>query len=76
MTGNRVFTTDELKEMEGRTLDLPLTATDKGNREKAGQLARRMHKEFLSIHDDYARVATSFKSQIYRRFGMDVLEEV
>jgi hypothetical protein len=72
---NRVFTDKELKEMGTRTLDLVLAAIEAGDKDKAKKLAERMYGEFLHLHDAYGLWVSGLLSHIYRRYGVDALEE-
>ncbi|MCS6926241.1 MAG: hypothetical protein NZ578_10130 [Candidatus Binatia bacterium] len=72
----KLFTEEELREMEKRTVDRLIAAIDAGETEKAKQLARRMYNEFLSMHDLYRDWTTAMLSEIGRRFGDEVLEAV
>ena len=47
METERIFTDQEIKEMEGRTLDKVLEAIDAGDNDKAKELCNRMYQEFL-----------------------------
>lgn len=71
----RVFTEEERKEMEGRTLDHLVEAIEGGDKEKAKKLANRMYKEFLSMHDGYLNQITGYMDWIYRHEGDDALFE-
>ncbi len=75
MDNKRVFTDEELKEMGRRTLDLVQEAIDKNDKEKAKELAKRMLKEFNHLHDGYMIWVTGLLSYIYRKYGIDALEE-
>jgi hypothetical protein len=75
MSDNRVFTDEELKEMGARTLDLVLEAIDKNDKGKAKELATRMYKEFNHLHDGYMIWVTGLLSYIYRKYGIDAVEE-
>ena len=75
MSKNRVFTDEELKEMETRTLDLVQEAIDKNDKERAKALAIRMYKEFNHLHDGYMVWVTGLLSFIYRKYGIDTVEE-
>lgn len=76
MKGERVFTESELREMRGRTLDRVLEAIEAEEKDKAIELSKRMYQEFLNMHDIYMHWVTGLLSEVYRRFGSDVLEEV
>lgn len=79
MSGKRLFTDEELKELGTRTVDSVIAAIDAGDSEKAKKLSRRMYKEFESMHDLYRDWTTSLMSFIYRSQGdqalYDSLEE-
>ncbi len=72
----RLFTEAEIREMEKRTVDRLVAAIDAGELEQAKQIARRMYNEFLSMHDLYRNWTTAMLSEIGRRYGDEVLEEV
>lgn len=72
----RLFSEAEIREMEKRTVDRLTEAIDAGNTEKAKQIARRMYNEFLSIHDLYRDWTTAMLSEIGRRFGDEVLDQI
>jgi hypothetical protein len=72
---NRVFSEQELREMEPLTLDSIIEAIDAGEKEKAKELTRRMYKESLSIHDSYVNVQAATHSYIYKTFGSEGLEK-
>ncbi len=71
----RLFSKDEIAEMEKRSIDRLEAALDAGDVPRARELARRMHNEFLAMHDLYRNKAAALQSFIGRRFGDDVLEE-
>ena len=75
MTKNRVFTEEELKEMGTRTLDLVQEAIDQNDKERAKALAVRMYQEFNHLHDGYMVWVTGLLSFIYRKYGIDTVEE-
>ena len=75
MSENRIFTDKELKEMGIPTLDLVMEAIDRGDKEEAKKLAKRMKKEFNHLHDGYMVWVTGLLSYIYRNYGMDAVEE-
>src|SRR5215510_7277952 len=72
----RLFSEAELREMEKRTVDRLAEAIDAGDADKAKQIAKRMYNEFLSMHDLYRNWTTAMLSEIGRRFGDEVLEQV
>ncbi len=75
MSGERIFTDQELKEMGMRTVDTVISAIDAGDYEKAKKMSRRMYKEFESMHDLYRDWTTSLMSFIYKRYGDEALYE-
>jgi len=72
----RLFSEAEIREMEKRTVDRLIEAIDSGDTEKAKQIARRMYNEFLSMHDLYRDWTTATLSEIGRRFGDEILEQI
>jgi hypothetical protein len=75
MNHNRIFTDEELKDMGTRTLDLVQEAIEKGDKEKAKELANRMYAEFNHLHNGYMFWVTSLLTQIYRDYGFDAVEK-
>ena len=75
MTENRIFTNRELEELGTPTLDLVLQAIDAGEKDKAKALARRMQDEYKHLHDGYMFWVTGLQSYIYRKLGVDAVEE-
>jgi hypothetical protein len=73
--GERLFSDAEMAEMGRRTIDRLNEALDAGDAPRAKEIARRMHSEFLAMHDLYRDKAAALQSFIGRRFGDDVLEE-
>lgn len=71
---NLFFDSDEIKEMEKRTVDKIIAAIDSGDREKAKKLTQRMYNEFLSMHDLYRNWVTSLLTEIGTRYGDQDLE--
>ena len=72
----RFFTDAELREMERRTVDRLTDAIDAGDAEKAKKIAKRMYNEFLSMHDLYRNWIAATLSEVGRRYGDEVLDEV
>jgi hypothetical protein len=72
---NRIFTDQELREMGTKTLDLVLEAIDRGDKEKAKQLANRMYEEFNYLHDGYGFWVSGLQTYIYKNCGIDALEQ-
>ncbi len=75
MKNKRMFTDKELKEMGTRTLDAVCKAIDAGDKKKAKELAQRMLDEFKHLHDGYFFWVTGLQSYIYRKLGIDAVEE-
>jgi hypothetical protein len=75
MNSNRVFAGSELEELGRRTLDVLTEAIEAGEKEKAGELARRMYKEFNYLHDGYFTWVTGLLTYIYEKLGVDAVEE-
>jgi hypothetical protein len=75
MVKKRLFTEQELKDMGTRTLDLLLETIDAGDREKARALANRMYGEFNFLHDAYMFWVSGLLTHIYRKYGIDAVEE-
>ncbi len=71
----RILSNDEIAEMEKLTVDRLVEAIDRGDREGAKKLARRMYNEFLSMHDLYRNWTSATLSFVGRRFGDKALEE-
>jgi hypothetical protein len=75
MSQERIFTDQELKEMGTRTLDLVLETIEAGDKEKAKNLAKRMYREFNFLHDGYMIWVTGLLTYIYKKLGIDAVEE-
>jgi hypothetical protein len=75
MKGTMIFTDQELKEMGTRTLDLVFEAIDAGQKDRAKELAQRMYKEFNFLHDGYMFWVSALLSHIYKKHGIDAVEE-
>lgn len=71
----RIFTDEELKELSQLTLDALVEAIEKGDKERAKRLARRMYREFEGMHDYFVSWITSTLSWVGRRFGDDAVYE-
>jgi hypothetical protein len=65
----RILSNDEIAEMEKLTVDRLIETIDRGEREGAKKLARRMYNEFLSMHDLYRNWTSATLSFVGRRFG-------
>ncbi len=72
----RLFSDTELEQMGTRTLDRLLSAIEDGDTANSKLLAQKMYNEFLSQHDGYRNWVTALLSEIGRRFGDSVLDEV
>lgn len=70
------FTPGELDAMGTKTLDALNDAIESGDIKLAKKLSQRMYNEFLSQHDGYRNWVTSLLSEIGRRLGDVVLEEM
>ncbi len=75
MSNERIFTDQELEEMGTRTLDLVFQAIDSGDKKKAKALAQRMYQEFNYLHDGYMFWVTGLLTHIYKKHGIDAVEE-
>jgi hypothetical protein len=75
MGQERLFTEEELRSMERRTLDVLKEAIDGGDREKSKELAQRMYEEFNFLHDGYMFWVTGLLTYIYNNYGIDVVEK-
>jgi hypothetical protein len=75
MDNQRLFTDQELEEMGKRTLDLVLEAIDLGDKDRAKELALRMKQEFNYLHDGYMFWVSGLQSYIYKKCGIDAVEE-
>jgi hypothetical protein len=75
MSQERLFTEQELKEMERRTLDVLKETIDAGDGEKAKGLAQRMYEEFNFLHDGYMFWVTGLLTYIYEHYGIDEVEK-
>lgn len=71
----RLFSSEEIAEMEKRSVDRVLEAIESGDRERARNAAQRMYNEFLAMHDLYRNWVTATLSFITRRWGDAALEE-
>ena len=72
----RLFSEEEIREMGKRTVDRLTEAIDAGDAEQAKKIAQRMYNEFLGMHDLYRNWTTATLSEVGKRFGDEVLEEV
>ena len=75
MSDKRIFTDKELKDMGTRTLDLVYQAIDAGDRDRAKELATRMYQEFNFLHDGYMFWVTGLLTYIYKKHGIEAVEE-
>ena len=76
MSQERFFSEKELQDMGKRSVDRLTEAIDAGDAEGAKRIAQRMYNEFLGMHDLYRNWTTAMLSDIGRRFGDEVLEEI
>ncbi len=75
MGGDRIFTQRELEALGNRTLDLLQSNIDDGDEETAKKLSRRMHGEFLAMHDLYRDWVTDLLTFIGKEFGDEALHD-
>jgi hypothetical protein len=75
MGQERLFTDEELRTMERRTLDLLKETIDSGDKEKSKDLAQRMYEEFNFLHDGYMFWVTGLQTYIYENYGIDAVEK-
>jgi hypothetical protein len=75
MSRERVFTDEELKAMQTKTLDLLQEAIKSGDRERAAELAQRMYEEFNYLHDGYMIWISGLLTHIYQNYGIDAVEK-
>lgn len=75
MSKKRVFTDEELKAMQTRTIDLLKEAIDSGDATKAKDLATRMYEEFSFLHNGYMIWVTGLLTFIYKNYGIDTVEK-
>ncbi len=74
MTRERVFTDEELKAMQTRTLDVLLDAIDSGDKERSKELAQRMYEECNYLHDGFMVWVSGLLTYIYKNHGIDAVE--
>jgi hypothetical protein len=75
MTKARVFTKEELKAMEVLPLDNALAAVEAGDKEKAKQYIRAMHKDAQAIVDSFLTWVVDIMDYVYVNYGDEVLEK-
>ncbi len=75
MSGNRLFSDEELQQMGRRTLDLAQEAIQKGDKEKAKEFVNRMYEEFNFLHDGYMFWISGLLTHIYHNYGIDAVEK-
>ncbi len=73
MIGNRFFTEEELREMGTPTLVFLTDAIERGDKNKAKELAHRMSNEFEFMHDLYVDWTAAFMDHIYNNYGVEDL---
>jgi hypothetical protein len=74
LSGNRVFTDQELKEMGAPTQELLKEAIDVGDKEKAKLLTDRLYEELAFIHDGYMCWIAGLLTHIYKKYGVEAVE--
>lgn len=72
---DRLFTEEDLRAMETRTLDRLVAAIDDGDMDAARANARRMFREFEAMHRLYRRWVVSLLTFVGERFGDVSLQE-
>ncbi len=75
MSKERIFTDEELKSMERRTLDVLKETIKAGDKKKAEELAQRMYEEFNFLHDGYMFWITGLLTYIYENYGINAVEK-
>ncbi len=70
----RLFSSEEIAEMEKRSVARTFEAIASGDRERARHAAQRMYNEFLAMHDLYRNWVAATLSFITRRWGDAALE--
>ena len=75
MSGNRLFTDEELRNMGQPNVDAITEAIDAGDLDRAKYLAQRMQRECLAMHDALIDWITGTLSYVGRRFGDEALYE-
>ncbi len=75
MSGSRLFSDGELREMERRTLDVAQEAIEKGDKQKSKELVQRMYEEFNHLHDGAMFWITGLLTYIYQNHGIDAVEQ-
>ncbi|MBR2522227.1 MAG: hypothetical protein IKE61_03785 [Coriobacteriales bacterium] len=75
MSGNRLFTDEELKDLSTRTIDKAKQAIDDGDLEKAKELMDLQYKQFSNLHDGYMTWVSGLQTYIYNHYGVEILEE-
>lgn len=75
MSGDRLFSDEELREMGRRTLDVAQEAIEQGDRTKAKELVQRMYEEFNHLHDGAMFWITGLQTYIYQNFGIEAVEQ-
>ena len=75
MSGSRLFSDEELREMGRRTLDVAQEAIEQGDKQKAKELVQRMYEEFNHLHDGAMFWITGLQTYIYQHYGIDAVEQ-
>jgi hypothetical protein len=75
MQGQRLFTDEELKNMGRRNVDAVTEAIDSGDPDRAKDMAQRMHRESLAMHDGLINWITALLTYVGRQHGDEALCE-
>jgi hypothetical protein len=75
MEKKRLFTEQELREMEPPTLDSLIEAIDVGDKDRAKKLSKRFYQESLTKHDSSVNVLAAALSHVYLEYGSAGLEK-
>lgn len=73
MPGNRLFTDEQLKDLGRRNVDAIAEAIDSGALDQAKDLAQRMHRECLAMHDGLIAWITATLTFVGRHYGDEAL---
>ncbi len=73
MQGERLFTDEELENMGRRNVDVITEAIDAGDLDRARDMAQRMHRECLAMHDGLIGWITALLTFVGRRYGDEAL---
>lgn len=72
---NRIFTDEELAEMNKSTYDKLLDAIREGRKDDAEELLELLYAQFTKLHDGYGVWVAGLQTYIYDHMGIDALEE-